>query len=94
MKELLLLAVSPGELKVPQVVPSENLVGNVLRTVFTIAALLSVIFVIIGSIKYVTSAGDPTSIQKAKNTILYAIIGLVVALSAFTIVSFVLSRAA
>lgn len=89
---LFLLAVNSTELHVPKVVPSENVVASVLKTVFTIAALLSVIFILIGAIKYVTSAGDPTGINKAKNTVLYAVIGLVVSLSAFTIVSFILSR--
>lgn len=57
-----------------------------------VVAIASVIMVIIGGIQYVISSGDPTNITNAKNTILYAIIGLVVAFAARAIVSFVLVK--
>ena len=47
--------------------------------------------IIIGGINYALSQGDPGKVKKAKDTILYGIIGLVVALLAFAIVQFVLS---
>jgi len=70
----------------------ETSLPEILRIVFVAATLLSVIFVAIGGIKYTLSSGDPQGAAKAKNTILYALIGLVVALLAFTIVSFVGGR--
>lgn len=75
--------------------PKANLgpsMTSVLRLVFMGAALLSVIFVAIGGLKYSLSSGDPQGMAKAKNTVLYAIIGLVIAISAFVIVGFVASR--
>ena len=51
---------------------------------------LAVIFIIIGGIQYVVSAGDPKKTAQAKNTILYAIIGVVLAVAAGAIVKFVL----
>jgi hypothetical protein len=48
--------------------------------------------IIIGGLKYVTSAGDSNSITSAKNTILYAIIGIIIAASAQFLVQFVLRR--
>ena len=53
--------------------------------------VIAVIMVIIGGINYTTSQGDPEKIKKAKNTILYGIIGLIISLLAFAIVSFVLN---
>src|SRR5690606_385058 len=53
---------------------------------------IAVIMVIIGGFKYVVSGGDSNGIQSAKNTILYSLIGLVVAIFAQVIVSFVLAR--
>lgn len=50
---------------------------------------ISVIMLIIGGIRYVVSGGDSTAVQNAKNTILYAIVGIVVAILAFAIVSWV-----
>jgi hypothetical protein len=57
-----------------------------------VVAIASVIMIIIGGIQYVISSGDPTNIGNAKNTILYAIIGLVIALLARGIISFVLVK--
>ena len=54
--------------------------------------VIAVIMVIIGGINYTTSQGDPEKIKKAKNTILYGIIGLIISLLAFAIVSFVLNE--
>lgn len=68
---------------------SIKLVINVL--LFLIGAV-SVIMIIIGGIRYVLSGGDSTQITGAKNTILYAVIGLVVALLAYAIVNFVVTQ--
>lgn len=62
-------------------------ITNVL--LFIIGAI-SVIMLIIGGIRYVVSAGDSTAVTGAKNTILYAIVGIVVALLAYAVVNFVL----
>lgn len=70
----------------------ENTMANVLRTVFVIIALLSVLFVAIGGFKYVASVGNPEGAKSAKNTILYALIGLVVGISANVIINFVLAQ--
>jgi hypothetical protein len=46
---------------------------------------------IVGGIRYVVSGGDSTAVQNAKNTILYAIVGVVVAILAFAVVNFVIT---
>ncbi len=51
---------------------------------------VSVIMLIIGGIRYTISGGDSSAVTSAKNTILYAIVGIVVALLAYAIVNFVL----
>ena len=50
---------------------------------------ISVIMIIVGGIRYATSQGDQTQMQSAKNIILYAVIGVVVAIAVYVIVSFV-----
>ncbi len=57
---------------------------------FVIGAV-SVIMLIIGGLRYVVSGGDSTAVQNAKNTILYAIVGVIVAILAYAAVSFVIS---
>lgn len=64
----------------------------ILNTVYVVSALLAIIFIAIGGFKYTVSGGDPQGTAKAKNTIIYATIGLVIVLSAFVITSFVFSR--
>ncbi len=61
-------------------------VTNIL--LFLVGAI-SVIMLIIGGIRYVISAGDQAQVTAAKNTILYAIVGIVVAFLAFAAVKFV-----
>ncbi|HEX9595114.1 MAG TPA: hypothetical protein VF996_03240 [Candidatus Saccharimonadales bacterium] len=52
----------------------------------------SVIMVIVGGLRFITSGGDPQTAKAARNTVLYAIIGMIVAISGVLLVSFVLSR--
>jgi hypothetical protein len=69
--------------------------GGVFQTItnvllFIIGAI-SVIMLIIGGIRYVVSGGDSSAVTSAKNTILYAIVGIIVALLAYALVNFVLT---
>ena len=67
--------------------PIFRTITNVL--LFIIGAI-SVIMLIIGGIRYTTSNGDQQAVQNAKNTILYAIVGLVIAILAFAAINFVI----
>ena len=67
-------------------VPGDNdLIGSVtgiLNAVIAVLGIVAVIVIIIGGVSYMTSSGDAAKLQKAKNTIFYAILGLaIVALS-------------
>ncbi len=64
---------------------------QVTNTVLYIVGIIAVIMLIIGGIKYVVSGGDSKKVTDAKNTVLYAIIGLIIAFLAFAIVNFVIS---
>lgn len=55
-----------------------------------IIGALSVIMIIFGGLRYVLSGGNTASVTAAKNTILYAIVGVVVALLAYAVINFVL----
>lgn len=65
-------------------------VGNILNVVYGLIGVVAVVFVIIGGFKYMTSQGEPGRVQQAKNTILYALIGLIITVSAFAITAFIL----
>lgn len=64
---------------------------QVTNTILYIVGIIAVIMLIIGGIKYVISGGDAKKVTDAKNTVLYAIIGLIIAFLAFAIVNFVIS---
>lgn len=57
-----------------------------------IVGIIAVVMIIVGGIKYITSGGESGNITSAKNTIMYAVIGLVVVALAQIIVNFVLER--
>ena len=61
------------------------------NVLFFILGALAVIMIIWSGIRYVTSAGNAAAITSAKNTLVYAVVGLIVALLAYAIVNFVLS---
>lgn len=68
-----------------------NTIRNVLNTVYLYVGIIATIVIIIGGVFYMTSQGDPSKLAKAKNTIIYAAIGLIVTLSAFAITNFVVN---
>jgi cytochrome bd-type quinol oxidase subunit 2 len=70
----------------------DNVIRMAINTFSLIVGIISVIMIIVGGLKYITSGGEGTNIQGAKNTIMYAIIGLVVVALAQVVVRFVLSQ--
>lgn len=67
-------------------------INNGINVALGLIGVIAVVMIIIGGIQYTTSAGDAGKAQKARNTILFSIVGLVVALLAFAIVNFVLKN--
>ena len=70
----------------------QDLVKNIVNIFLYAVGVLSVIMLIWGGIRYTTSAGDSNKVQSAKNTVLYAVVGLVVAILAWAIVNMVITR--
>lgn len=65
-------------------------VESILGLVYLIAGIVAVVVIILGGIRYTTANGDSGQIAAAKNTILYAVIGLVVIIMAAAITQFVI----
>lgn len=65
---------------------------NVLNVAYLVAGIIAVIVVIIAGFTFVTTGNDPAAVAKSRNTILYAVIGLVVIISAFVITQFITGR--
>lgn len=69
-----------------------DIIKNVINTLLYAIGILTVILIIIGAMKYVLSAGDQAQVTSAKNTIQYAVIGLIIAGLSYAIVNFVIDR--
>lgn len=64
---------------------------NILNIIIGISGIIAVIFIIIGGINYMTSSGDAAKVKKAKDTILYACIGLAVCALSFAIANWAIN---
>ena len=62
---------------------------KVVEVLLFLIGAVSVIMIVVGGIKYTTSGGDSAQVTSAKNTIMYAVVGLIVALLGYAIVNFV-----
>lgn len=69
---------------------ADSIVKTVVNTLLFLTGGVAVLAIIVGGIQFATSQGNSATVAKAKNTILYAVIGLVVAFLAYAIVNFVL----
>ena len=69
-----------------------DLIGIVLKLIVTVVIIAAIIYLMINGLKFVTSGGDAGKAQEAQKGITYAIIGIVVALSAALLVDFVLQK--
>lgn len=67
-----------------------EIIQMIVNAIIFIIGIVAVVMIILGGISYATSQGDPSKVKKGKDTILYGIIGLIVALLAYAIVNFVL----
>lgn len=85
-------AAGVGQGGLPNSSGNRDTVSRVLSFIYALAGIVSVIFIAIGGLKYVISNGDPGKTANAKNTIIYAVVGLVVVLCAVAITAAVENR--
>ena len=67
-----------------------NNLKTIVNVLLFVLGAIAVIMIIIGGIRYTTSNGDASATKGAKDTVLYAVVGLIVAILAYAIVNFVL----
>ncbi len=68
-----------------------TVIQQILNIIIGVLGIVAVIVIVYGGFQYMTSTGDTSKLQKAKNTILYAVIGLIVCAVAFMIVNLTIS---
>lgn len=69
-----------------------TLIGNFIRLGLFFAGILSVVFVVVGAFQMITSSGNPQALVKARQTLTYAIAGLIVSIMAVGIVDFIIDK--
>jgi len=84
-----------GEFRGVQDPATAGLITTVIRIInalLVLAAIAAIVFVIIGGVRYITAQGDEDAVAQAKNTVIYAIIGIIVIILAAVIVNFFVSQ--
>jgi len=66
-------------------------ITSIVNALLTLAAIVAAIFVIIGGVRYFTSQGDEDAAAQAKNTIIYAVLGVIVIALSAVIINFIIS---
>lgn len=93
MKELLYyVAATIDTSPLPHVSADDARIATIISVIAAITGSIALLIVVVAGFKYVTSRGNPDAIAKAKNTIIYAAVGLLVSVSAYTIVAFTISN--
>jgi hypothetical protein len=85
-------SINPGSLPKVDTGNSSSTISTVLGIVFAIAGALALLMITVSGLRYVLSAGNPERASKAKDGIIYALVGLVIAITAEAIVTFVVNR--
>lgn len=91
----LLEVIAQYEVKVgplPHVDAGSTQVQAILTIVFTVIGALSVLMFAVGGLRYISSQGDPQAAAKAKGTLIYALVGVLVSMAAVGIVQFVVGK--
>lgn len=89
---LVIAQLTRDEIAVPQPDLTGSSITGALKLVFAVAGAVAVLIITIAGFKYAVSMGNPEQAAKAKNSIIYALIGLLVCLVAFSVVTFVLDK--
>ena len=67
----------------------DTFIKSIVQVLITLVGSVAVIFFIVGGFRYITSTGNPESLDRAKQTILYSAVGLAVALGAFVLMNII-----
>ena len=69
-----------------------DIITTIINVMLFIAGALAVIMIIYGGIRYITAHGDEKQVKVAKDTIVYSVVGLIIAIIAYALVTFIFNR--
>lgn len=82
------IGTGPDQINIPQTTTGDSTITTVLSLVFGVMGAVAFLIIVVAGLRFTLSRGDPGALNKARNTIIYAAVGLVLAMLAFTIVRF------
>lgn len=85
-------AATTDEMKNKQIDGSNGVIRTVSNILIWVVGFISVIMIMWSGFKYATAAGDTSKVASAKNSLIYAIVGLIIAVLAYAIVNFIMDR--
>jgi hypothetical protein len=89
---LLAQAPTPDDVGLPEIDADESQLQSLFAVIFGIAAAIAVLVIVLASINFITGGGDPDKISRAKKSVIFALVGLAIAISGEVIVLTVLDR--
>jgi hypothetical protein len=78
----------------PKAAANNATISTILGVVFALTASISLLIIVIAGFRYIIAHGDPKAVVQARNTIIYAIVGLLISMAAYSIVTFVIKGTA
>ena len=81
-----------SEMKGKSIDGKDGLIKTVVNVLLWAVGILSVIMIIFSGFRYITSAGDASKTKSAQSTLIYSVVGLIVAIMAYAIVNMVINR--
>ena len=81
-----------SEMKGKSIDGKDGLINTVVNVLLWAVGILSVIMIIFSGFRYITSAGDASKTKSAQSTLIYSVVGLIVAIMAYAIVNMVINR--
>ena len=92
LNSLAQIQVLPGDVKIPQNDLGQGQLRSALQIAFGIGGALAVLIIVVAGLRFVTARGDPQAVSRARNSVIYAVVGLVVCAMGFAIVTFVVDN--
>lgn len=88
-----LISASPVFAQAADVSKVQNFITNIVQILVVLAGTLATAFFVWGGVRYITSSGNPETLESAKKTIIYSAIGLTICLAAFVLTNIVTQAA-
>lgn len=82
----------PSKVGLPQTCADQSTLNTIMSDVFIVLGAVALFMIVLSGFNYVNARGQPEAVEKAKNRLVYAIVGLVLAASAYGIINVFLQR--